>query len=93
MLAPFTATVNGEAVPLTMDVFAVQMLKSSAAKGSVKAAQLLLDFYVKLVRQVADREPGPEVENWEREAIDSLLAELNLPERPVVRQTNRKGTT
>ncbi|QQV77596.1 hypothetical protein H5J25_01970 [Sphingomonas aliaeris] len=93
MLAPFTATVNGEAVPLTMDKFAVQMLKSSAAKGSVKAAQLLLDFYVKLVRQVADREPGPEVEVWEREAIDSLLAELNLPERPVVRQTNRTGTT
>jgi hypothetical protein len=89
-LAPFTATVNGEAVPLTMDVFAVQTLKSAAAKGSVKAAQILLDFYVTLIRKAADREPGPEIERWEQEAIDRVLAELDLPARPVVRQTNRK---
>ena len=89
-LAPFAATVNGETVPLTMDVFAVQTLKNAAAKGSVKAAQILLDFYVTLIRKVADREPGPEVESWEQEAIDRLLGELDLPERPVIRQTDRE---
>ncbi|WP_260596652.1 DUF5681 domain-containing protein [Sphingomonas endolithica] len=89
VLAPFTATVNGEAVSLTLDMFAVQSLKSAAAKGSVRAAQILLDFYVTIIRKVADHEPGPEIESWEREAIDQLLAELDLPKRPVIRQTNR----
>jgi hypothetical protein len=91
-LAPFTATVNGETVSLTMGTFAVQTLKNAAAKGSVKAAQILLDSYVTVIRRVADQEPGPEVETWEQEAIDQLLAELDLPKRPVIRQTNRKDT-
>lgn len=92
-LAPFNATVNGETVPLTMDVFAVQSLKNSAVKGSVKAAQILLDVYASLIRKVAEQEPGPEVDTWEQEVIDRLLAEFNLPERPVIRQTNRKDPT
>jgi hypothetical protein len=92
-LAPFTATVNGEMVSLTMDAFAVQALKNAAVKGSVKAAQILLEFYAGLMRKVAEHEPGPEVESWERAVIDRLLTEFDLPERPVVRQTNRKCPT
>ena len=88
-LAPFQATVNGESVPFTMDVFAVQALKNAAVKGSVRAAQILLDFYALLIRKVADQEPGPEVDAWEQEAIDRLLAELHLPERPIIRQIDR----
>ncbi|MEG3089239.1 hypothetical protein [Sphingomonas sp. PB4P5] len=76
----------------TTDTFAVQTLKSAAAKGSVKAAQILLDSYVTVIRRVADQEPGPEVDTWEQEAIDQLLAELDLPKRPVIRQTNRKDS-
>ena len=89
MLAPFTATVNGEPIVLTMDVFAVQSLKNAAAKGSVRAAQILFEAYAALVRKVADEPSGPEVTAWEQEAIDRLLAELDLPERPVVRVTDR----
>lgn len=88
-LAPFNATVNGETVPLTMDMFAVQSLKNSAAKGSVRAAQILLDLYVMLSRKVAEQEPADQMESWEQETIDRLLEELGLPKRPVVRQTDR----
>lgn len=90
-LAPFNATVNGKTVPLTMDVFAVQSLKSASAKGSVTAARILLDVYMSLIRQAAEQEPGPQVDAWEQEAIDRLLAELGLPQRPVVRQTDRSN--
>ena len=90
MLAPFTATVNGEPIVLTMDVFAVQSLKNAAAKGSVRAAQILLETYTALVRKLAAEQSGPEVAAWEQEAIDRLLAELDLPDRPVVRVTDRR---
>lgn len=72
-----------------MDVFAVQSLKNSAAKGSVRAAQILLDLYVMLSRKVAEQEPADQMESWEQETIDRLLEELGLPKRPVVRQTDR----
>ncbi len=88
-LAPFSATVNGETVPLTMDVFAVQALKNAAVKGSVKASQILLEFYVMLIRKTAEQASGTEIKEWEQETIDRLLAEFGLPERPVIRQTDR----
>lgn len=90
LLAPFTATVNGEPIVLTMDVFAVQSLKNAAAKGSVRAAQILYETYAALVRKVAEQQSGPEIDAWEQEAIDRLLAELDLPERPVIRVTSRR---
>jgi len=91
-LAPFNATVNGETVLLTMDMFAVQSLKNSAAKGSVKAAQILLDLFVTLCRKVAGQEPGEQMESWELDTIDRLLEDFGLPKRPVVRQTDRSVT-
>jgi len=91
ILAPFKGIVNGEEIEVTLDQFAIRALKNAAVKGSVKAAHILLDFYVTLARKVAEQEPGPEIETWEQQVIDQLLAELGLPDKPVIRAARAGG--
>lgn len=89
VLASFTAKVNGQDVNLNMGSFAVQLLKAGAAKGGVKAQQILLDLFLTTARKAIGMEAGPEIEAWEQQALEQLISELGLPERPVIRQIDR----
>ncbi|SFP84161.1 hypothetical protein SAMN04488241_108145 [Sphingomonas rubra] len=89
VLAEFTAKVNGEEVTLNMGTFAVQLLKAGAAKGGVKAQQMLLELFMATVRKAVVREDTPAMEEWEQQLIDQMLDDYGLPAKPVFRQTDR----
>jgi hypothetical protein len=89
ILAEFTAKVNGEEVTLNMGTFAIQLLKAGAAKGGVKAQQMLLELFQTALRKSVSREDTPEMQAWEQQVIDQMLEEYGLPAAPVVRNTAR----
>lgn len=89
VLSDFIAKVNGEEVKLNMGAFAVQLLKASAVKGTVKAQQTLLDLFITTMRRSGGREDAPEVDALEQEFVDKLLEEYGLPPSPVFRKTDR----
>lgn len=89
LLSDFTAKVNGNEVTLNLGTFALQLLKTGAAKGTVKSQQLLLDLFLGAVRRRVEREDSPEMRDWEQDVIDQMLEEYGLPPEPVKRATDR----
>ncbi len=90
LTSDFTARVNGQDIRLNNGTFALQLLKSGAAKGIVKAQQILLELFLSAVRKDVGRDETPEAVEWERQIIEQMLQEYGLPPRPVVRR-ERQG--
>lgn len=91
ILADFTAKVNGADVTLNMGTFAIQLLKANAAKGTVKAQQMLLELFMATVRKMGANDDTPEIEEWEQAIFDEIIANSNLPAKPVIRRTDRSA--
>ena len=91
LMAEFTAKVNGQEVTLNLGSFVLQLLKAQAAKGTVKAQQILLELFLGRVRSRAADQDTPEMQAWEQELIDTITAEYGLPLQPVVRKSRHAG--
>jgi hypothetical protein len=89
ILAPFVVTMNGKDVTLNLGTLAIQSWKKAAAAGTVKAAQAIFQIYADAARRRVEKDPTPDMLDWEQDVLDEFLAELGLPAQPVVRRKDR----